>query len=54
MKDIEPDLDQACERVLELMAIPGKSGEEEGVAKFITQRLRRAGAPTTAIERDEV
>jgi tripeptide aminopeptidase len=35
-----------------LMAIPGKSGEEETVAKFICEELRAAGAPADAITID--
>jgi tripeptide aminopeptidase len=34
------------------MAIPGRSGEEAEVARFIERELRRAGAPASAIERD--
>lgn len=38
--------------VLELMAIPGESGQEAAVAKFVTDRLRKAGAPASAIRMD--
>jgi tripeptide aminopeptidase len=38
--------------VMELMAIPGRSGEEGGVAKFIIERLAAAGAPAEAIRFD--
>jgi tripeptide aminopeptidase len=38
--------------VLELMAIPGRSGEEGRVREFIVERLRRAGAPASAIRGD--
>jgi tripeptide aminopeptidase len=48
----EPDLDEALRLVMQLMAIPGLSGEEAGVAAFITKRLRDAGAPASAIRTD--
>ena len=38
--------------VMQLMAIPGLSGDEAGVAEFITARLREAGAPAAAIKTD--
>jgi len=38
--------------VMQLMAIPGKSGEEALVAEFIIDQLRRAGAPPSAIRFD--
>jgi tripeptide aminopeptidase len=49
----EPDLAAALERVLKLMAIPGKSGEEGRVVEFITKQLRKAGAPASAIRTDD-
>jgi tripeptide aminopeptidase len=48
----EPDLDEALRLVMRLMAIPGLSGQEAGVAAFITERLREAGAPASAIRTD--
>jgi len=48
----EPDLTRALKLVMQLMAIPGKSGEEARVAAFITRQLRRAGAPASAIWTD--
>jgi tripeptide aminopeptidase len=45
---ITPSLDL----VLALMAIPGKSGEEATVAKFICEELLAAGAPPDAITTD--
>lgn len=48
----EPDLDEALRLVMELMAIPGLSGDEAAVAAFITERLREAGAPAAAIRTD--
>ncbi len=45
---ITPSLDL----VLALMAIPGKSGEEATVAKFICEELLAAGAPPNAITTD--
>jgi tripeptide aminopeptidase len=37
---------------MRLMAIPGKSGDEAEVAGFIERRLREAGAPASAVQRD--
>jgi tripeptide aminopeptidase len=43
-----------AERVLmELLAIPGKSGEEAAVADYITRQLRRAGVAKSAILADQ-
>ena len=42
----------ALDLVLEMMAIPGKSGEEGQVAEFIRQKLRHAGIPDSAITTD--
>jgi tripeptide aminopeptidase len=47
-----PDLDEALDLVMQLMAIPGVSGDELAVAKFITDRLLEAGAPADAIRTD--
>ncbi|MEO2046149.1 MAG: M20/M25/M40 family metallo-hydrolase [Pirellulales bacterium] len=44
---------QATKLVLRLMAIPGRSGEEQKVAKFITNQLCRAGANPVAIRSDQ-
>ena len=38
--------------VMELMAIPGTSGQEAAVAAYITARLREAGASASAIRTD--
>ena len=46
-------LDRAFELVMQLMAIPGKSGEEAEVAEFIVEQLRRAGARPEDIARDK-
>jgi tripeptide aminopeptidase len=48
----EPDTERAIDLVMKLMAIPGRSGDEAEVARFIEQRLREAGAPASAIRRD--
>ncbi len=48
----EPNLARAQRLVLELMAIPGKSGEEAGVADYIRAKLLAAGTPTDAIKTD--
>jgi tripeptide aminopeptidase len=52
--EIEPDLDRALDLAMELMAIPGPSGQEGKVARFIAQQLRKAGAPASAIRSDDV
>ena len=48
----EPNTRRAIDLVMRLMAIPGKSGEEAEVARFIERRLREAGAPASAVQRD--
>ncbi len=47
-----PDPDEELRLVMELMAIPGLSGQEADVAQFIVARLREAGAPASAIRTD--
>src|SRR6478672_5971990 len=49
---VEPDLVRAQKLVLEMMAIPAKSGEEAVVAKYIREVLLAAGAPEEAIATD--
>lgn len=48
-----PNVDRALQLLLELMAIPGKSGEEAAVAAFIERQLLAAGAPANSIVRDD-
>ena len=48
----EPDLKEALELVMELMAIPGVSGEEGRVSTFVQKKLRQAGIPAAAISTD--
>lgn len=48
----EPDLAQAREMVMQLMAIPGKSGEEALVADYIRTRLTVAGLSESALKMD--
>ncbi|MCA9121370.1 MAG: M20/M25/M40 family metallo-hydrolase [Cephaloticoccus sp.] len=48
----EPDLARAFDLVMQLMAIPGKTAQERQVADFITEHLRKAGAPASAIHTD--
>ncbi len=43
---------QAVKRVLEMMAIPGKSGDEARIAQYITAVLTDAGVPSSAITSD--
>jgi len=49
----EPDLKAAQKLVLELMAIPGRSGEEGPIRDKIIDEMRRAGAPASAITTDQ-
>lgn len=49
-----PDLARAEKFVLELMAIPGKSGEEKGISEAIKKHLLSFGAKTSQIRSDEV
>jgi tripeptide aminopeptidase len=46
------DTKAALAMVMELMAIPGKSGQETAVAQYITKKLREAGAPASALRHD--
>lgn len=48
----ELDLNRATDLVMQLMRIPGKSGEEAAIAEFVVETLRRAGAPDAAIHTD--
>ncbi len=50
----EPDLEAALQRVLRLMAIPGKSGEEGAIAAAVVRELRDAGLPSDLIQFDRV
>ncbi|MFN8444429.1 MAG: M20/M25/M40 family metallo-hydrolase [Caldilineaceae bacterium] len=49
----EPNLQRAFDLVMQMMAIPGKTGFENDVANFISEKLLAAGAPANAIERDD-
>lgn len=49
----EPDLKGARKLVLELMDIPGTSGQEGKIRAAIVKHLRAAGAPASAIRGDE-
>lgn len=49
----EPSLPRALDIVMELMAIPGRSGEEADAAEFVKQKLLAAGLPDTAITFDK-
>ena len=48
----KPDLAAARRTVLDLLAIPGGSGNEKDVADHIVKRLREAGCPADAISFD--
>jgi tripeptide aminopeptidase len=43
----------AIDLVLELLSIPGKSGDEKGVADFVVKRLKAAGVPNSAVTFDD-
>jgi tripeptide aminopeptidase len=49
----EPDLDAAFDLAMELMAIPGRSGEEGIIIEFVRRRLLAAGAPASALAFDD-
>ncbi|MCA9146704.1 MAG: M20/M25/M40 family metallo-hydrolase [Planctomycetales bacterium] len=49
---LEPNLSRAFDLVMQLMAIPGKTGQEQEVADCIIKHLRDAGAPASAIKTD--
>ena len=42
----------AVDLVMQMMAVPGKSGQEGRIAEFIVERLKQAGAPDSAISFD--
>ena len=46
----EPDSQRASDLVMQLLAIPGRSGEEQGVAAFLSGQLKRAGVPARAAD----
>lgn len=49
----QPNLERALQLVTELMAIPGKSGDEEAVARYVVDKLLAAGVPESAIVQDD-
>lgn len=53
MTTVQPNLDRATDLVMQMMAIPGKSGQEDAVATFITEQLIAAGVTAEMIQRDE-
>ena len=50
---LEPDLKRAFDLVMNLMPIPGRSGEEAEAAKFVIKQLRAAGVPAKWITQDQ-
>lgn len=48
----EPNLKRARRLVLELMAIPGPSGQESQVLEYIQAKLKASGAPAAMIKQD--
>ena len=53
MPIVEPNLKRAVELVTQLMAIPGKSGQERQVAETICQKLTDVGVPNSCIRFDD-
>lgn len=51
-QNVDIDAKAATQLVTNLIAIPGRSGEEGAVVEFITQRLRSLGIPDSAIQTD--
>jgi tripeptide aminopeptidase len=49
----EPDLDRAQKLLLDLLAIPGPSGQEGRVLGFVRKRLVQAGIPAEALQSDQ-
>ena len=49
---VEPNLIRAMELVMNLMAIPGRSGEEELVAEYVREHLEAAGVERNGIQID--
>lgn len=49
----EPDLAQALDLVMQLMAVPGSSGQEEKIAAAVVRQLRKVRLPADAIEFDD-
>jgi tripeptide aminopeptidase len=48
----EPDLQRAVKLVMQLMPIPGPSGQEKNVADIIRAELRRAGVAESCLQSD--
>lgn len=55
-KQLLPDIDadRALDLVTQMMAVPGKSGQEGRIAELIRRRLAAAGIPPAAISHDQV
>jgi tripeptide aminopeptidase len=50
--EVEPNVDRAIALVMEMMAIPGKSGEEQAIADYVVAKLKDAGLADDAIRFD--
>lgn len=50
---LEPDLKRAEKLLMEMLAIPGPSGQERRILQFIAQQLLKAGVPRSAIQWDQ-
>ena len=51
-KRSKKEKERLISQVIDMMAIPGKSGEERGIAEYIRQQLIDAGANPKAIRTD--
>ncbi|MBX3437808.1 MAG: peptidase M20, partial [Planctomycetaceae bacterium] len=51
--DHEIDAEAALRLLMELLAVPGRSGEEQLVADVVVRRLVDAGVPQSAITTDQ-
>ena len=49
---LEPDLRRAFHLAMQMMAIPGKSGQEGALAEFLLSHLRAAGTPAESLRID--
>lgn len=51
--NLEPDLRLALDLVMQLMAVPGTSGQEDKIAALVVRHLRKAGLSADAIQFDD-
>jgi len=51
---LEPDFQQAEALLMQMLAIPGRSGQERRILEFIVRKLQEAGLPRSAVQWDPV